>query len=180
MRIISGKNRGRIIQPPRNFKSRPTTDFAKESLFNLINNEYDIQKLKILDLFAGTGSISFEFASRGCDSVTAVEKIFKYADHIKKTALNLGLAVRVIQGDFFKFIIYHKEKYDLIFADPPYDLINRKQIPELIFEHHILNENGTLILEHSEQDSYKSLPYFEKQKSYGKVNFTFFYLKHSE
>ncbi|GAB4287035.1 MAG: RsmD family RNA methyltransferase [Marinilabiliales bacterium] len=175
MRIISGKNKGRIIQPPKNFKSRPTTDFAKESLFNLINNEYYIEDLDVLDLFAGTGSISLEFASRGAGSVTAVEKIFSYANHIKKLSEKLKLTIKVINDDFYKFVNYHKIQYDLIFADPPYNLEERKNIPYLIFEKNLLKKNGTLIVEHSSDDDYRTFPYYEKTRTYGKVNFTFFY-----
>ena len=177
MRIISGKYRGRIIIPPKNFSARPTTDFAKESLFNIINNEYNIEEIISLDLFSGTGSISFELASRGCQNITAVEISYKYAAFIRKNAENMGMKIKVVNHDFFKFVKFNTIKYDLIFADPPYDLENLHEIPSLIFDNELLNSNGTLILEHPEKYNFSDYQHFEKLKTYGKVNFSFFYFK---
>ncbi len=146
MRIVSGKHKGIRLNPPLNISARPTTDFAKESLFNVLNNRVDFEELRVLDLFAGTGGISFEFASRGCISVTSVEKNRVQANFIRKTCTQLKLdEVQLIQGDVFKFLKSTKVKYDLIFADPPYDLPELEILPDLVFEHELLAEDGVFI-----------------------------------
>jgi 16S rRNA (guanine(966)-N(2))-methyltransferase RsmD len=176
MRIISGKFKKKIINPPKNFKARPTTDVAKESLFNIIENLYDIPNIKILDLFSGTGSISYEFASRECKDITCVELNFNHYKFIAKTLkeLNLTDVVHITKANAFRYIEKCPHQFDLIFADPPYDIDGIETIPELVFKKNILKTNGTLIVEHSKNtDLSKSLNYV-KTKKYGSVNFSFF------
>ena len=133
MRIVSGTYKGRLIKPPKNFKARPTTDFAKENLFNILNNNFDFTGVDVLDLFSGTGSISYEFASRECRSVVSVESNFKHHIFIKKTIEELGLTtVRSIKSDAFRYVKSCREKFDIIFADPPYDLKSMDDIPDFI------------------------------------------------
>lgn len=176
MRIISGKFKRKTIFPPKNFKARPTTDMAKESLFNVLQNTYEIDSLKILDLFSGTGSIAYEFASRGCDDVTAVELNFNHFNFIKETIKELKIEneMRVIKSNAIVFIRRIKEKYDLIFADPPYDLKDLDKLPDEIFDNELLNKQGLLILEHPENYSFTKHKYFTLHKKYGSVNFSFF------
>ncbi len=176
MRIISGKLKGRRFSPPKNFKARPTTDFAKENLFNILNNTVDYEALDVLDLFGGTGSISYEFASRGVKSVTCVELRFQHFKFIKDTCeeLDLNKEISVIKGDAFKFIQKTSATYDLIFADPPYDLSEAEAIPQMIFEHNLLRENGILIFEHSGNYDYKNHPNFVENRNNGKVIFSIF------
>lgn len=181
MRIISGKFRKKNIIPPKNFKARPTTDMAKESLFNILENTYEFEALKILDLFSGTGSISYEFASRGCLDITSVELNFKHYAFVKKTVENLGIQeqVKVIRKDAFVFIKKTNKDYDLIFADPPYDLENLQNIPKKIFENNLLKSGGILVFEHSDKFDFRKNPYFSFNKKYGSVNFSFFEFKTS-
>ncbi len=176
MRIISGKLKGRRFSPPKNFKARPTTDFAKENLFNVLNNIIPFDGLKVLDLFGGTGSISLEFASRGARDVTCIEYNFNHYRFIKKTIddFELNKIIKVIKGDSFKHIEKTKDKYDLIFADPPYDLINSETIPDLVLSNKLLNSDGLLIFEHSGIITFNNHPNFVENREYGKVNFTFF------
>jgi len=174
MRIISGKNKGRKIYPPKNFKARPTTDMAKESLFNILVNNYDFTKLSVLDLFSGSGSISYEFASRGCENITAVENDFNNAAFIKKISTNLNYSIKVTKADVFKFLKYNKNKFDIIFADPPYDMNNINTIPEIILSNGILNPNGCLILECNGKIDFSQIPEFKNYRKYGKVHFAFF------
>ncbi len=175
MRIVSGKYKGIRLSPPSNISARPTTDFAKESLFNVLNNRIDFEELKVLDLFAGTGGISFEFASRGCSSVTSIEKNRLHINFIKKVCANLKMnEIQLVQGDVFKFIKSTKVKYDLIFADPPYELPELETLPDLIFEYELLAEGGVFILEHPSKKSFETHPHFEEHRHYGNVNFSFF------
>ncbi|MBI9038818.1 MAG: 16S rRNA (guanine(966)-N(2))-methyltransferase RsmD [Bacteroidales bacterium] len=174
MRIISGKNRGRKINPPKNLHIRPTTDFAKESLFNIINNNFDYENIDVLDLFSGTGCISYEFASRGAKSVIAVEKSFKCIDFISKNVYDIKFSnIKVIRANVFSFLNTISKKFDLIFADPPYSLPNIEKITDLVFSNKLLNKNGCLIIEHSEKSCFSNHEYFLKQRSYGSVNFSF-------
>jgi 16S rRNA (guanine(966)-N(2))-methyltransferase RsmD len=174
MRIISGTLKGRRIQAPTNLPVRPTTDFAKESLFNILNNHLDFNELNVLDLFAGIGSISYEFASRG-SHVLAVEINPKCADFIKQTAEKLHLEnIHVMRTDAFAYIAKTRQTFDLIFADPPYDLPTIDLLPTLVFEHNLLNPNGFFILEHPENHDYSAFPYFFELRKYGKVHFSFF------
>ncbi len=175
MRIISGTHKGRRINPPLNLPVRPTTDMAKEGLFNILNNSIDFEDLNVLDLFAGTGNITFEFASRGAAAVTAVDLNFKCVDFIKKTAKEIGFeTVKPVRFDVFRFLKSSSKSYDLIFADPPYDLEGIELLPDLIFEKEWLNKNAWLIIEHSRGIDFARHKYFSQKRNYGKVNFTFF------
>lgn len=175
MRIISGKYKGRRITPPSNISARPTTDFAKEGLFNILNNRLDYEETHVLDLFAGTGGISFELASRGCPSVTLVEQARTQLNFIRKTISELKIEnIHVIQGDVFKYIQSCGVRFDFIFADPPYALEQLPKIPDLIFEHNLLKENGLFILEHPSKMSFDNHQKFSEHRNYGNVNFSFF------
>lgn len=175
MRIISGKYKGRHFAPPKNLKARPTTDVAKEALFDILNNRIDFEETRVLDMFGGTASISLEFASRGCPSVTLLElNSINYA-FIKKTISELKAEeINAIKGDTFKYVEKCSTKFDMIFADPPYDHPRLPEIPDLIFQNDLLNEEGLLILEHPKTYSFDSHPNFLEHRNYGHVNFTFF------
>lgn len=168
--------KGRLFKPGKNFKARPTTDFAKENLFNILSNRIDFEETKVLDLFAGTGSISFEFASRGCNSVTCVEIDHVHYAFISSVIqqLHLEKVVHLLRYDVLKFIPRCTEKYDLIFADPPYQLKGLKEIPDLILKHELLNPGGLLILEHGKSDNFASHPSLFEEREYGSVHFSFF------
>lgn len=175
MRIIRGKYKGRHIPTPTNFKARPTTDFAKEGLFNILENVYvDFSASPTaLDLFAGTGSIGLELASRGCGKVISVEKEFKHWQFLAKVQKELRATEWLpLKGDAFKYIQTCKERYDLIFADPPYSLENLKDIPDLALP--LLAEDGLLILEHGGNYDFSEHPRFADHRKYGSVNFSFF------
>ncbi len=175
MRIISGKYRGRRINPPKNISARPTTDFAKESLFNLLQNRMDFEGVEMLDLFAGTGSIGLEFVSRGAREVTSVELAHVQQNFIISTCKQLGVNnLRVIRGDVFKYINSCALKYDFIYADPPYALPELPTLPDLIFEKDMLKAGGWFVLEHSESNDFSSHEHFYESRRYGSVNFTFF------
>lgn len=175
MRIVGGKYKGRHFTPGKKFKARPTTDMAKESLFNILQNTIDFEAIKVLDLFAGTGSISFEFASRGCTDITTVELNFNHIAFIKDTIDKLQeKAIRVVKTNAFVFAEHFKEKYDLIFADPPYDMRNFSAVPGLIFDNNLLKEGGLFILEHSGEYDFSKLPQFKNLRRYGSVHFSFF------
>ena len=175
MRIISGKNRGRRIIAPGNLPVRPTTDMAKESLFNIINNLLDFDELRVLDLFAGTGNLSYEFASRGCRSVTSVDLNNKCTTFISQTARQLNYDnINVIRADYRQFLNSSGGKFDIIFADPPYNMENIEKIPDLISGNSLLNKNGFLIIEHPGSIDFTGYSYYFDHRKYGKVNFTFF------
>jgi 16S rRNA (guanine966-N2)-methyltransferase len=175
MRIISGKLRGRNINPPKNLPVRPTTDFAKEGLFNYLNNRIDFEGLKMLDLFSGTGNISLEFASRGVENIISVDMNNKCSSFLKKVSAELKIDnIHVVNQDVFRYLGFCKEKFDLIFADPPYDLNNAELLPKIIFERDLLNKDGLFILEHPKERNFQEYPNFEEQRHYGKVNFSFF------
>ena len=175
MRIISGKYRGRRLSPPKNITARPTTDFAKESLFNLLNNRMDFEDIDVLDLFAGTGSIGLEFVSRGAREVTAVELAHTQQNFIISACKQLGITnLTVIRGDVFRFINACRLQFDFIYADPPYALDRLPELPDLIFEHDLLKPDGLFVLEHSKNDNFQSHPHFVEQRTYGSVNFSFF------
>ena len=175
MRIVSGKYRGRRLQPPVNLPVRPTTDFAKEGLFNVLNNIVDFESLKILDLFTGTGSIAFEFLSRGAIEVTAIDSNHRCIDFIKKTAETFGASnIKAVKSNSFVFIKHMVSNYDLIFADPPYDLDGIEAIPDLIFSSGLLADHGMLILEHSTAYKFEKNEHFDSHRQYGSVNFSFF------
>ncbi len=168
--------KGRLFNPGKNFKARPTTDFAKENLFNILNNRIDFEETKVLDLFAGTGSISFEFASRGCSSVTTVEMDHVHYAFISSVIKQLKLekTIHLLRYDVLKFIPRCTENYDLIFADPPYQMKNLKEIPDLILKHGLINKEGILILEHGKSDNFSTHPNLFEEREYGSVHFSFF------
>ncbi len=175
MRIIGGKYKSRRFSLPKNFKARPTTDFARENLFNILNNTLDWENTNALDLFSGTGSIAFELISRGCAHVTSIEKDFNHYNFIcsvkeKLSADNLW----AFKTDAFRYLKSNHEKFDFIFADPPYNLSDIDKIPELIFNKALLNPEGLFILEHDKSHDFSKHRHFVKQKTYGSVNFSFF------
>ena len=176
MRIISGKHKGRRLVAPKNLPVRPTTDMCKESLFNILNNYFNFHGLKVLDLFAGTGNISYEFASRGAGPIICVDGDMSCVNFIKKTASELDLDISVIKSDVFKFLEKSKASYDIIFADPPYNLSqdNFEKIIQLIFENELLDEEGMLIVEHSKHTKLDYLSNFSFSKSYGSSVFSFY------
>ncbi|MBF1634608.1 MAG: 16S rRNA (guanine(966)-N(2))-methyltransferase RsmD [Prevotella sp.] len=175
MRIITGKYKGRHFDIPRTFKARPTTDFAKENIFNVINAYVDWEEATALDLFAGTGSISLELLSRGCQQVISVEKDCDHARFISQCMEKLGTKDNIlIKGDVFRFLKSCHQKFDLIFADPPYALPDLETIPDLIFQYDLLKENGLLVFEHGKNNDFSTHPHFIEHRSYGSVNFTLF------
>lgn len=175
MRIIGGVLKGKTINPPTFYKARPTTDFAREGLFNVLGNEYEFEDLKVLDLFGGTGAISYEFASRGAARVWCVEMARENASFIKKEAERLGLDnVTMVRDNVFDFLPICHEKFDLVFADPPYALDGLETIPDKVFAADILHPECYFILEHGDEHSFTSHPRFKKEKVYGRVHFSFF------
>ena len=176
MRIISGIYGRRRFKVPSSFKARPTTDFAKENLFNVLANIVDIDGVDALDLFAGTGSISFELLSRGCRRVTSIEQdrahyafILKVAKELKTESLN------AINGDVFRFLnTAHEQSFDFIFADPPFSLTTLPDVPRLVIERNILREGGVFVMEHSKENDFSGLPFFSQKRVYGAVNFSIF------
>ncbi|MDR0972279.1 MAG: 16S rRNA (guanine(966)-N(2))-methyltransferase RsmD [Bacteroidales bacterium] len=174
MRIISGYLKGRRLNVPNNLPIRPTTDLAKESLFNILRNEITFEDVTTLDLFAGTGSISFEFISRGVKQATTVDINPKCIDFIKKTSQQLNINnLFALKNDVFVFFGRSQLSFDLVFCDPPYDLKQIDKIPDLVLKSFV-KPNGLFILEHSKEHSFKEHPCFKEQRNYGKVNFTFF------
>ncbi len=176
MRIISGTYKSRKIIAPKNLPVRPTTDMAKESLFNILNNWYYFNEIKVLDLFAGTGNISLEFASRGTQDILAVDQYNGCIQFINKTANELDLGIDTIKANVFSFLETHQGAYDVIFADPPYDFSEEQflNIATLVFQHQLLSNKGTLIIEHSEQTDLSNHPDFTQSKRYGGCFFSFF------
>ena len=175
MRIITGKYKGRHFDIPRTFKARPTTDFAKENIFNVLIQYVDFDGASALDLFSGTGSITLELLSRGCSSVISVEMDRDHHRFIQQCLQKLGTNAAIpLRGDAFKYIKACKQKYDLIFADPPYKLKELPTIPDLIFEKGLLNEDGILVFEHGKDYDFSQHPHFKEHRSYGSVNFTIF------
>ena len=175
MRIISGIYGGRRLSPPKNITARPTTDFAKESLFNLLNNQLDFEGIDVLDLFAGTGGIGIECVSRGAREVTAVEIAHVQQNWIISCCRQLGIKnLSVIRGDVFKFLSACRTKYDLIFADPPYALEELPTLPDVILERGILKEDGWLVIEHGKDTDFTSHPRHVETRTYGSVHFSFF------
>ncbi len=175
MRIISGIYGGRRLSPPKNITARPTTDFAKESLFNLLNNRLDFEGIDVLDLFAGTGGIGIECVSRGAREVTAVEIAHVQQNWIISCCRQLGIKnLSVIRGDVFKFLSACRTKYDLIFADPPYALDELPTLPDVILERGILKEDGWLVIEHGKDTDFTSHPRHVETRTYGSVHFSFF------
>jgi len=176
MRIIGGEHGGRKFNPPSNMPyTRPTTDIAKEGLFNVLQHNLDFEELKTLDLFGGTGSISYELASRGVNDLTIVEKDTNMYEFIKKTSAALRLDnFKVIKMDVFKFMQGCTDKFDFIFAGPPYALTNIDDLPKQIFEKQLLNQGGWFVLEHTPRNDYKSFPFFKSERNYGTTVFSTF------
>lgn len=175
MRIIGGRYSKRIIHPPKNLPVRPTTDLAKESLFNILNNKIQFDGKSALDLFAGTGAISFELASRGCSTVIGVDRNYKCIRFIKETAEKFDMqAVQTLRSDAFRYINGCKKSFDIIFADPPYDLENIPEISMAIFRNNLLNADGWLVIEHPKTVDLSGQDYFIEHRRYGYVNFSFF------
>lgn len=198
MRIIGGTLKGKTITPPTSFKARPTTDFAKEGLFNTLINQFDFETISVLDLFSGTGSISYEFASRGCKEIYSIEMNPIHYNFIKRMTSQLKLPIQAVHHNVFDFLEICKIDFDIIFADPPYDIAGLDTIPDKIFNtstkgYHIdstqqvisqtnqtragtnlLRNDGILILEHPAAYSFKEHPHFIKEKKYGNVHFSFF------
>ncbi|MDX1762661.1 MAG: RsmD family RNA methyltransferase [Christiangramia sp.] len=176
MRIISGSHKGRRITAPAKLPVRPTTDVAKEALFNILNNYYHISSVSVLDLFSGTGNISYEFAARGSETITAVDANYDCVKFIKKTSAELSFPINTIKSDVFKYLAKAPIKADIIFADPPYDLSKEDfaRIAELVFSNELLNENGQLIIEHSKHTDLSDLEHFSEGRKYGNSVFSFF------
>ncbi len=176
MRIIGGEHGGRKFNPPSKMPyTRPTTDIAKEGLFNVLQHKLDFEKLKTLDLFGGTGSISYELASRGVQDLTIVEKDNAMYEFIKKTAAELRIeGLKTVKMDVFKFMEQCRDKFDFIFAGPPYALTNIDDLPKMVFEKQLLNPNGWFVLEHTPRNEYKSFPYYKSERNYGTTVFTTF------
>ncbi len=175
MRIISGKYRGRTITPPRNLRARPTTDFAKENIFNVLGNLVDFEDLDVLDLFSGTGSISYEFASRGVRSVTSVEVNSVHHNFIRQTARELEFDnFYAVRANVFLYLKSCTKQFDLIFSDAPYDLEGSEEVIRLVFEHDLLSEDGILVFEHSKDRDFSNHEKFWQLRSYGSVQFSMF------
>ena len=175
MRIIRGRYQRRQIVAPTTLPVRPTTDMAKESLFNILENYMDFEEVTALDLFAGTGNISYELVSRGCPKVTAVDIALACVKFIRETALRLDMKELIpVRSDVFRFLGSNKMQYNLVFADPPYDFQRYDELVNLIFENHLLTDDGIFVLEHSKYVHFEEHPHFMEHRHYGKVNFTFF------
>lgn len=176
MRVISGIYKRRRFDVPHSFKARPTTDFAKESLFNVLSNYMDFEDgIRALDLFAGTGSISLELVSRGCDQVISIEKDRDHHAFICKVMNEVKTDRCIpIRGDVFRYIQSNRTQFDFIFADPPYELKELETLPDLIFEHDLLKEGGLFVLEHGKRNNFETHPHFIERRIYGSVNFSFF------
>ncbi|MFV0345059.1 MAG: RsmD family RNA methyltransferase [Bacteroidales bacterium] len=176
MRVIAGKYKGRHFRASKYFKARPTTDQAREGLFNVLMSRYTFEEMSVLDLFAGTGSISFEFISRGVPRVTAVESNYRYISGIKAAASELGISegLESVKSDVFKYLESATLKYNVIFADPPYDLPNFDELIHCVLERDLLCENGIFILEHPKRKEYSNVAGFEQMRKYGGVHFSIF------
>ncbi len=176
MRIISGSHKGKQIFPDKSFSARPTTDFAKENLFNVLRNYIDLEGIRVLDLFSGTGSISYEFASRGAAAIISIEQNYKHYAFIKRTAQELGFSnMKVFKTDAFQACKKLKgQKFDTIFADPPYQLENLNAIPSAIFDNDLLVDEGIAVIEHPARIDFTQHPRFSEHRQYGSVNFSIF------
>ena len=183
MRIISGKFKGRRFHPPADkWPTRPTTDMAKEGLFNVLQHALDFEAIKVLDLFGGTGSLSYEFISRGCLDVTYVEKFPACAKFVEQTAkaLDIQKVIKIVNADVFKFLERSVVKYDFIFADPPFEMAAIETIPNLVFEKKMLNPGGLFVLEHNYLHDFLAHPNFLQQRHYGGTFFSFFEMPEPE
>ncbi len=175
MRIIAGTLRGRRLNPPANLPVRPTTDMARESLFNILNNYVDFEDCSVMDLFAGTGAVSFEFVSRGVREVTSIDINSQCTDYIKAEAARMAVRnIHVVRADVFDLLKRANRRFDIVFADPPYALEGLASLPDLVFDRQVLTDDGIFILEHPREFSFEEHPHFWQHRAYGKVNFTFF------
>ncbi|MES2678319.1 MAG: 16S rRNA (guanine(966)-N(2))-methyltransferase RsmD [Bacteroidota bacterium] len=174
MRIIGGTLKGRTIKFPKDLPVRPTTDFAKEGLFNILTNKIDFDETAVLDLFSGSGHISMEFASRGSNSITAVDENVKCVMFLKSLSNDFNLPINAVRSEVFDFLKKSTLKFDLIFADPPYEMENIPMIHELVFEKDLLNPGAILIIEHGPRTKLEALKNFTQHRKYGNVNFSFF------
>ncbi len=178
MRIITGRYKGRHFDIPRSFKARPTTDFAKENIFNVLIQYVDFDGATALDLFSGTGSITLELLSRGCQQVVSIELDRDHhrfiCDCLKKLEVKGGNAVLPLRGDVFRFVKTCKQQFDFIFADPPYALKELPTLPDLIFERQLLKDDGIFVLEHGKDHDFSQHPHFVEHRQYGSVNFSLF------
>lgn len=176
MRIISGKHKGKRLLAPKNLPVRPTTDFAKEALFNILNNYFDFHQISVIDLFAGTGNISYEFASRGTTQITAVEKDSGCVTYISQVSKQLDFPIQTVKSDVYPFLQKTRQSVDVIFADPPYQFTQDQleAIIHLVFENDLLQPQGLLVIEHPKQLDFTSNPYFMEERKYGGSKFTFF------
>ena len=175
MRIIAGTLRGRRLNPPANLPVRPTTDMARESLFNILNNYVDFEDCSVMDLFAGTGAVSFEFVSRGVREVTSIDINSQCTDYIKAEAARMAVRnIHVVRADVFDLLKRANRRFDIVFADPPYALEGLASLPDLVFDRQVLTDDGIFILEHPREFSFEAHPHFWQHRAYGKVNFTFF------
>ena len=182
MRIISGKHKGRRITAPKNLPVRPTTDMSKEALFNILNNHFNFHGLKVLDLFSGTGNISYEFASRGSSPITSVDGDMGCINFIKKTASELELDITAIKSDVYTYLEKSKATFDIICADPPYNLEQKEfeKVIQLIFDNELLDEEGMLIVEHSKHTKLNHMTNFSFEKQYGGSVFSFYEFESDE
>ncbi|MBC8046555.1 MAG: RsmD family RNA methyltransferase [Fimbriimonadaceae bacterium] len=174
MRIVTGRFKGKRFHPPANIPARPTTDSAKEGLFNILVNNFDLESISFLDLFSGTGSLSYEMASRGCDEIVCIEKDGRSIAFIKKTMEELKIPATVMQMDVFQYMHSTKRKFDIIFAGPPYALETLAEIPNEIFELQLLADNGWFILEHNPKHKFDIHPNFKDKRNYGSTIFSIF------
>lgn len=181
-RIISGKYKGRRIAAPKKLPVRPTTDMAKEALFNILRSNYHMSQLRVLDLFAGTGNISYEFASRGSDQITAVDGNYGCIQFINKTAEEFDFTIQTIKSDVFKYLERAKGTYDIIFADPPYDIDIKdfEKIATLVFKQQLLDQDGLLIIEHGKYTKLGGFENYVETRNYGGNAFSFFELPESD
>lgn len=178
MRIVSGTHKGKRITAPKKLPVRPTTDFAKEALFNILNNHYHFSGLQVLDLFSGTGNIAYEFGSRGAVAITSVDAHYECVKFINKTSEELGLPIATVKSDVLKYLSATSSTFDIIFADPPYDFgvdVLQKMV-DITFEKNLLKEDGVLIIEHSKKIDLSHLNLFTDSRKYGNSVFSFFYL----
>jgi 16S rRNA (guanine966-N2)-methyltransferase len=175
MRIVGGIYKGRIFTPGKNFKARPTTDISKEGLFNILENRYDFSNKTVLDIFSGSGSIGYEFLSRGCREVVMVEKDFVHHRFIQNVVETLKIEnAKIFRADVFSFLRNYKGNFDIIFADPPFELKNFTEVPDVVLKTDLLKKEGLFILEHPKEYDFSKHQYFKENRKYGKVNFTFF------
>jgi len=175
VRIISGTHKGKVLNPPKGLPSRPTTDFAKTGLFNILNNRIDYEETRVLDLCCGTGNISFEFASRGVQHITCVDMHATCLKYISETAKALNFSgFTTFKADAFKFLEKNEDTFDLIFVDPPYAAEWIEQISDVVFNKDILTESGLLIIEHGDKTDLSEKKNFKEKRNYGNVNFSIF------